>query len=53
MQDFVGRLVDSGIDPSRAQIDWQEYQAAQRDPAIETVKSVLVLDDIAAARGSR
>ena len=41
MHDFVGRLIDSGIDPMRAQIDWNEYRTAQRDPAIKTVKSVL------------
>jgi trigger factor len=47
MQDFVGRLMESGIEPEKAQIDWNEYHAAQREPAIETVKSVLVLDDVA------
>ena len=47
MQDFVGRLMDSGLDPNQAQINWNEYHAAQREPAVETVKSVLILDDIA------
>jgi trigger factor len=51
MHDFVGRLVDSGLDPKRAQIDWPAYQEAQREPAVETVKSVLVLDDIARREG--
>jgi trigger factor len=51
MHDFVGRLVDSGIDPNRAQIDWKAYQEAQRDPAVDTVKSMLLLDDIARREG--
>jgi trigger factor len=51
MHDFVGRLVDSGIDPERASIDWEAYRAAQRDPAVDTVKSVLVLDELARREG--
>jgi trigger factor len=51
LQDFVGRLMDSGIDPEKAQVDWRDYRAAQREPAVETVKSVLVLDDIARREG--
>jgi trigger factor len=51
MQEFVGRLVDSGIDPQRAEIDWNEYHAAQREPALETVRSVIALDDIAQREG--
>ncbi|MGE3844284.1 MAG: trigger factor [Vicinamibacterales bacterium] len=47
LQDFVGRLVDSGVDPNQANINWQEYRESQREPAVDTVKAVLVLDDVA------
>jgi trigger factor len=51
LQDFVGRLVDAGIDPTKARIDWQEYRAAQVQPATDTAKSVLILDAIARREG--
>lgn len=47
LQDFVGRLVDSGVDPNQANIDWKEYRESQREPAADTVRAVLVLDDVA------
>jgi FKBP-type peptidyl-prolyl cis-trans isomerase (trigger factor) len=47
MQDFVGRLMDAQVDPSKVQVDWQEYRNSQREPAIDAVKSMLVLDDVA------
>jgi trigger factor len=51
LHDFVGRLVEAGLDPNQAKIDWNEYRDAQRAPAVESVKSVLVLDDIARREG--
>ena len=47
LEEFVRRLVDQGIDPMKAEIDWQEFRERQRQPAIETVKSTAAVDEIA------
>ena len=46
LEEFLRRLMDQGIDPMKAAIDWQEFRQRQRDPAIGTVKSTLALDEI-------
>ena len=35
------------IDPTRANINWEEFRERQRDAAMEAVRSALVLDEIA------
>jgi trigger factor len=47
LREFLRRLIDQGIDPEKANIDWQEFRARQRDAAAEAVRSTLVLDEIA------
>ena len=47
LEEFVRRLMEQGIDPEKAGIDWQEFRQRQRDPALETVRGTLVLDEIA------
>jgi trigger factor len=47
LEEFVRRLVDQGIDPMKAEIDWQEFRERQRGPATETVKSTLAVDEVA------
>jgi trigger factor len=47
LEEFVRRLMDQGMDPMKAGIDWQEFRERQRGPSEETVKSTLVLDTIA------
>ena len=47
LEEFVRRLMDQGMDPMKAGIDWQEFRERQRGPSEETVKSTLVLDEIA------
>jgi trigger factor len=47
LEDFAGRLVDQGIDPRTAGLDWKAFRDAQRDPAREAVASALVLDEVA------
>jgi len=47
LEEFAGRLVDQGIDPRRAGLDWKAFRDAQRDPAREAVASALVLDEVA------
>ena len=49
VEEFVRRLVDQGVDPRQAAINWEEFRTQQQDPAVATVKSVLVLDAIATA----
>ena len=47
LEEFVRRLMDQGMDPMKAGIDWQEFRERQKGPSEETVKSTLVLDEIA------
>ena len=46
-EEFVRRLIEQGIDPRQANIDWQSFRDNQRDPSRETVASALVLDEVA------
>ena len=46
-EEFVRRLVEQGVDPRQAQIDWQAFRDNQREPAREAVASALVLDEVA------
>jgi trigger factor len=47
IEEFARRLMDQRIDPRKANIDWQAFREAQRQPAAEAVGSALVLDEIA------
>ncbi len=47
LEEFVRRLLDQGIDPTQTDINWQEYRERQRPAAQNTVRSTLVVDDIA------
>jgi trigger factor len=47
LEELVRRLMEQGVDPMKANVDWQQFRDAQRQPAEETVKSTLVLDEIA------
>jgi trigger factor len=47
IEEFVRRLVEQGVDPRQAGIDWQRFRDSQRDSARETVASAIVLDEIA------
>jgi trigger factor len=46
LEELVHRLMEQGVDPMKANVDWQQFREAQRQPAEETVKSTLVLDEI-------
>ena len=48
LEEFVRRLVDQGVDPMKAGIDWEDFRAKQRDAALDTVKATLMLDEVAA-----
>jgi trigger factor len=47
LEELVRRLMEEGVDPMKANIDWQQFREGQRQPAADTVKSTLVLDEIA------
>ncbi len=51
VEEFARRLMDQGVDPRQAAINWDEFRTQQQEPAVATVKSVLVLDAIAAGEG--
>ncbi|MGE3512215.1 MAG: trigger factor [Vicinamibacterales bacterium] len=47
VEEFMRRLMDQGIDPRQAGIDWRALQEGQRDAAREAVAAALVLDEVA------
>lgn len=51
VEEFARRLMDQGVDPRQAAINWDEFRTQQQEPAVATVKSVLVLDAIATGEG--
>ena len=46
-EEFARRLMDQNIDPRRANIDWDQFRDSQREASRESVKSALVLDELA------
>jgi trigger factor len=46
-EEFARRLMDQQIDPRRANIDWDQFRDSQREASRDSVKSALVLDEIA------
>lgn len=51
VEEFVRRLVEQGIDPRQADIDWAAFRQGQQDAAREAVAGALVLDEIARREG--
>lgn len=47
LEDFAGRLMAQQIDPRQAKIDWGAFREGQREPALDAVRSAIVLDEIA------
>src|SRR5580765_1861208 len=47
LEEFARRLMDQGVDPRKAGIDWAQFREAQREAARDAVASALVLDEIA------
>jgi len=47
LEEFMRRLMDQGIDPRKAGMDWNEFRTAQRQPAQEAVGSAISLDQLA------
>jgi trigger factor len=51
IEDFARRLMEQGVDPRKADIDWAAFRQAQQEPARESVASALVLDEVAQREG--
>jgi trigger factor len=51
LEELVRRLVEQGVDPRKAEIDWDDFRVRQREPAAGTVRGALVLDEIARREG--
>jgi trigger factor len=47
LEEFARRLMEQGVDPRQANVDWAQFREAQRDSARDAVASALVLDEIA------
>jgi trigger factor len=47
VEDFAGRLMNQGVDPRQANIDWQALRESQRNAAKESVASSIALDEVA------
>jgi trigger factor len=45
-QEFIRHLIEERIDPRQAGIDWKAFREDQRAVAEETVKAMLVLDEV-------
>jgi len=47
VEEFARQLMQQNMDPRQAGIDWDQFREAQREPALASVASALVLDEIA------
>jgi trigger factor len=47
IEEFARRLMEQGIDPRQADIDWNAFRQSQQDAAREAVAGALVLDEVA------
>jgi trigger factor len=47
LEDFARRMMDQGIDPRQAGIDWQAFRESQREPAVEAASGAVYLDQLA------
>jgi trigger factor len=47
LEEFVRRLMEQGVDPMKSGVDWKEFRERQCQAAAETVRSTLVIDEIA------
>lgn len=47
LEEFVRRLMEQGVDPMKANIDWQDFRERQKAAASDTVRSTLVVDEVA------
>jgi len=50
-EEFAGRLAEQQIDPRQTNVDWGQLREGLRETAQESVKSALVLDEVARREG--
>lgn len=53
VEEFARHLIEQRIDPRKANIDWDGFRESQREPALDAVRSLLMLDAIAQREGIR
>jgi len=46
VEEFARQLMQQNMDPRQAGIDWDQFREAQREPAMASVASALVLDEL-------
>jgi trigger factor len=51
IEDFARRLMEQGVDPRKAEIDWAQFRQGQQEAARDSVASALVLDEVAHREG--
>jgi trigger factor len=47
LEEFARQLIDQGVDPRQAGIDWNAFRESQREAARDAVASAMVLDEVA------
>lgn len=47
LEDFARRMMDQGLDPRQAGVDWQAFRESQRDAAVESAGGAVYLDQLA------
>jgi trigger factor len=47
VEEFVRRLIEQQIDPTKTNLNWEEFRERQKEPAAEAVRGALVLDEVA------
>ena len=47
IEHFVRHLISQRVDPRQANVDWDAFRKEQREPAGATVRSTLIIDEIA------
>jgi trigger factor len=47
LEDFARRMMEQGIDPRQAGVDWQAFRESQRDAAVEAAGGAVYLDQLA------
>jgi len=47
LEDFARRMMEQGVDPREAGIDWQAFRESQREAAVEAAAGAVYLDQLA------
>src|SRR5437764_11145860 len=47
LEDFARRMMEQGVDPRQAGVDWQAFRDSQREAAVEAAAGAVYLDQLA------